>query len=199
VSKAALDLLATCDFPKAVRIRNVPCEKRHPHLDRIPDGLAGDHPDDMLITFPLTSGSVWTRAAEQYGTPREVHACGCSGIVHRTCHTPSAAFVAAAGLPEKEVAVAAQAWLAGIDAGNYAQTGRNPPCSFGKRSLKTDGAPHLRPPQAAGRNEDAQVAECEERKIPARRAGRRVCRDANLKPPSSRRTKPWKRDLHEGV
>jgi hypothetical protein len=97
-----------------------------------PDGLAGDHPDDMLITFPLTSGSVWTRRGEKYERHAKFTPTAAAALSTALGHTPSAAFSAAAGLPEKEVAAAAKAWLAGIDAGNYAQSWKESAMFFRK-------------------------------------------------------------------
>lgn len=68
IVKASLALLDTCDFSEessGTKMFNAGNGIAHIQIG-FPEAMAGNHPDDMLITFPLTSGSVWTRRGNKY-------------------------------------------------------------------------------------------------------------------------------------
>lgn len=134
VAKAALDLLDTCSFTEdSSEAEMFEAGNGRAHIRIVfSDAAVREHPDDMLITFPLTSGSVWTRRGEKYERHAKFTPAAAAALSTALGHTPSAAFTAAAGLPEKDGVAAAQTWLAGIDAGNYAQSWKESAMFFRK-------------------------------------------------------------------
>jgi serine/threonine protein kinase len=112
IVKAALVLLDTCSFSEESSGSNMfNAGNGVAHIQiAFPDEMPGSHPDDMLITFPLTSGSVWTRRGNKYERHAKFTPAAAVALADALGHAPSAAFAEAARLPDKEV-VATEEWI----------------------------------------------------------------------------------------
>jgi serine/threonine protein kinase len=124
VAEVALVLLDSCRFSEASdegKMADAGNGISHIRI-QFADANQTGRPDEMLITFPLTSGSIWTRRGSQYERHAKFTPAAAMALSAALQHTPSAPFADAAEMPEKEVVAAAQTWLSGIDAGNYAQS-----------------------------------------------------------------------------
>jgi serine/threonine protein kinase len=102
VAKAALDLLATCSFSEGSsesEMFNAKNGIAHIWIT-FSDGLTSNHPDEILVTFPLASGSVWTRRGNNYERHAKFTPEAAVVLSAALGLAPSTGFAEAAGAPE---------------------------------------------------------------------------------------------------
>lgn len=131
---AAKALLQSCTFTEPVtesRMREATNDTAHIQI-QFSDADAQGYYDEMVITFPLTSGSVWTKDANTdvqhtifYQRHTKFSPAAAVALAEALGEKPEKSFMDAAAAqmtPEKAVAATAETWLAGIDAGNYTKS-----------------------------------------------------------------------------